>query len=80
MVVNRELTLHRTYFVDGRDRRRVQRAARRHDRLTLADRLAYWRASQWSRGRAGARVPTWLRVSLALAFVAAGLTVSALLL
>jgi hypothetical protein len=79
MVVNRERTLRQTYFLDGRDRRRVHRTARRHDRLTVADRLAYWRAAQWSRGRAGLRLPIWLRISLALIIVALGLTASALL-
>jgi hypothetical protein len=88
MVVKPERTLHQTYFLGCRDQRRVHRTAMRHDRLTVADRLAYWRAAHWSRqsarsqgtrGRAGVRLPTWLRVSLALAIVALGLTASALL-
>lgn len=58
--------------------RRLRRVARRHDRLTLADHLAYWRAHrsgrQCSRGRVHSVFSVHLRITLVVVFLLAGLT------
>ncbi|MBO0851722.1 MAG: hypothetical protein J2P20_19835, partial [Pseudonocardia sp.] len=58
--------------------RRLRRVARRQDRLTLADYLAYWRAQrcgrQYSRGRANSVFSMYPRISLVVVFLLAGLT------
>jgi hypothetical protein len=58
--------------------RRLRRVARRQDRLTLADHIAYWRAHrsgrQCSRGRANSVFSVHLRVTLVVIFLLAGLT------
>jgi hypothetical protein len=64
----------------NRQRRQLRRTALRHSRLTLADRLAYWQAGQWARGRTG--LPWLLRliqVLLAVIIVFAGLVFGAYL-
>jgi hypothetical protein len=77
MAMNHELIQRQVTVSNGRDRRKLHRTARRHNRLTLGDRLAYWRAVGWSRGRATPGWPLWLRLSLTL--VVLGLAAVALL-
>ncbi|WP_156993465.1 hypothetical protein [Pseudonocardia acaciae] len=52
--------------------------ARRHDRLTLADHVAYWRAHrsgrQCTRGRSSFAFSVHLRIALVAVFLLAGLT------
>jgi hypothetical protein len=64
MAVNHEFIQRQVAVSNGRDRRKLHRTARRHNRLTLGDLLAYWRAVGWSGGRATLGWP--LRLSLTL--------------
>lgn len=79
MTLNHGTTVRRPAATSGRDQRRLHRAARRHDRLTLSDRLAYWQALQWSRGRVSPGRRLWTRVSVALLIVMVGLTLGVVL-
>jgi hypothetical protein len=75
MTPNRRPTRHRP--VTPEYRRRLRRAAWRHNRITMRDRMAFWQAARRSRGRYAGDWTPWVRLVLVLTITVLGVTACA---